>query len=110
MFVTIHHQISDPQKWEGVTKKMMSAIQQNRLPDGLKALMYLPAVDGKQADCLWEADSLKNLKGFIEAETSQAARNSYFEVNAQAANGLPGQEAPSTPEEEKVEEAMVQAA
>ena len=92
MIVTIHHQITDPKKWEQVTQTMTTLMEQNRLPQGLKALMYLPAADGRRADCLWEADSLEHLKSFLEPQTGQAARNEYFQVNAQGAVGLPGQE------------------
>ena len=110
MFVTIHHQITDPKKWEKATTGLMNLIQQSQLPSGLKALMFLPATDGRRADCLWEADSLEHLKAFLEPETGQAARNDYFQVSAQAAVGLPGHEIPATKQEMRTEEAMCQAA
>ena len=89
MHVVIHHQISDARKWETSYQHIMSMIQQHRLPTGLKALEYLPSVDGRKADCVWEAESLSALKMFIEGETTGAARNDYFEVRDQAAIGLP---------------------
>ncbi len=89
MHVVIHHQISDPMKWEQSEKKMMSLIQEHRLPAGLKPLEYLPSVDGRKADCVWEATSFGVLQKFIDSETAGAARNEYFEVKTQAAIGLP---------------------
>src|ERR1035438_145507 len=93
MHVSVHHIITDPQKWEQVTKNMMAAIEQGRLPQGLKPLMYLPTSDGRKADCLWEAQSVDTLKNFLEREIGSAARNEYFQINSGAAVGLPGQEA-----------------
>ena len=88
MHVVIRHYISDSAKWDRSTKNIMSLIEQQRLPSGLKPLEYLPSVDGRNAECLWEAKLLADVKQFVERETA-GARNEYFEVNAQAAIGLP---------------------
>ena len=88
MHVVIRHYISDPAKWDQSTKNIMSMIEQRRLPAGLKPLEYLPSVDGRNADCVWEAGSLGAVRNFIERETA-GARNEYFEVKQEAAIGLP---------------------
>jgi len=67
-------------------------LEQGRLPQGLKGLMYLPGTDGRKADCVWEAQSLDALKNFLDREIGTAARNDYFQINTAAAFGLPGQE------------------
>jgi hypothetical protein len=92
MHVSVHHTISDPQKWAQITSAMKTAVEQGRLPQGLKGLMYLPSADGRRADCLWEAPSVEAVKNFLEPETGAAARNEYFQVNSEAAMGLPAQE------------------
>jgi hypothetical protein len=92
MHVSVHHTITNPQQWEQVTQKMKTALEQNRLPQGLKGLMYLPSADGRKADCLWEAQSVDTLRNFLDREIGTAARNDYFQINSQAAFGLPGQE------------------
>jgi hypothetical protein len=92
MYVSVHHIITDPQKWEQVTKKMTTAVEQGGLPQGLKGLMYLPGTDGRKADCLWEAHSVDALRSFLDREIGTAARNEYFQINENAAFGLPGQE------------------
>jgi hypothetical protein len=89
MHAVIHHAINDPAKWEKASQNIMSMIQQCKLPKGLKALEYLPSVDGRKAVCVWEADSLDSLKKFIERESGGAARNEYFQVKTDAAVGLP---------------------
>jgi hypothetical protein len=91
MYVSVHHMITDPQKWGQVTHRMMAVVEQGQLPQGLKALMFLPGADGRKADCLWEAQSLDTLRNFLDGEIGTAARNDYFQINAAAAFGLPGQ-------------------
>jgi len=91
MFVVIHHNITDPQKWEQVTSKIGTLVERKQLPKGLCGLGYLPSTDGRHADCLWEADSLEHLQRFLEPEIATAARNEYFQVDAAHAFGLPGQ-------------------
>jgi hypothetical protein len=88
MHVVIHHYISDSAKWDRSTQNIMSMIEQQRLPAGLKPLQYLPTMDGRAADCLWEADSIGNLQRFVDRETA-GARNEYFQVKTEAAIGLP---------------------
>ena len=94
MHAVIHHNISDPAKWVECTKRMMALMEQHRLPKGLKPLEYLPSVDGRRADCVWEVDTLDSLKQFIDRETIGAARNEYFEVKTVDAIGLPKFEEP----------------
>jgi hypothetical protein len=89
MHAVIRHYISDPAKWDHTTKTIMSMIEQQRLPRGLKPLEYLPSVDGRKADCVWEAETLASLQQFLDRETGTAARNEYFEVNCTKAIGLP---------------------
>ena len=88
MHAVIRHYISDPVKWESSVKNIMSMIEQNRLPRGFKPLEFLPSIDGRNADCVWETESLGALQKFIDRETS-GARNEYFEVKGEAAIGLP---------------------
>ena len=92
MHVSVHHAITDPQKWEQATRKIMAKVEQGQVPQGMKGLMYLPSTDGRSADCLWEAQSVDALKSFLDREIGTAARNDYVKINTQAAFGLPGQE------------------
>ena len=89
MFVSIHHNITDPKKWEETTSKIGPMIEQGKLPKGVKPLFYLPSVDGRRADCVWEADSMDSLKRFLEPLTSPSAKNEYFQINVEHSFGLP---------------------
>ena len=88
MHVVIRHYVSDPVKWDRSVKNIMSMIEQHRLPTGVKPLVFLPSVDGRNADCVWEAESLGALQKFMDREAT-GARNEYFEVRDEGAIGLP---------------------
>ena len=89
MFVVIHHNITDTKRWGEITEKIGTMVERKQLPKGLCGLSYLPSTDGRHADCLWEVDSLDNLKRFLDPEIATAARNEYFQVDAAHAFGLP---------------------
>ncbi len=93
MIVGIHHNITDSKKWEETTNQIGPMIEQGRLPKGVKPLLYLPRTDGRQADCVWEADSMENLKRFLDPLTTTAAKNQYFQIDVEHAFGLPVQTA-----------------
>jgi hypothetical protein len=89
MHVVIRHHVLDPTRWDRSSRNILSLAEQHRLPAGLRPLAYLPSVDGRKADGVWEADSMLDLRRFVDRETIGAARNEYFAVNAEAAIGLP---------------------
>ena len=92
MHVTVHHTVTDSKKWEQGVKNIMTMSDQGRLPQGLKGLMFLPSVDGRKADCLWEANSLEALKRFLDHDTGAGAKNEYYQIDDARAFGLPGHE------------------
>ena len=92
MIVAIRHNITDPKKWEEAGNKIFPMIQEGKLPKGLKALCYLPGTDGRKADCVWETNSVEDLKRFLDPLTAPAARNEYIQINAEQAMGLPVEE------------------
>lgn len=106
MLVTVHHQIRDPKLWTETSRSVMTDMEQGRLPEGLKGLMYLPSRDGQKADCLWEADQLEHLKSFLDGRTGKVARNEYFEVDDSAAVGVPAHDQGMTSEAEGMEAVM----
>ena len=71
----------------------MAKIEQGKLPQGLKGLMYLPSTDGRRADCVWEAPSIDALKQFLDGQTGAAAKNEYIPIQTDAAFGLPTHQA-----------------
>ena len=89
MFVSIHHTITDPKKWEEAGKKLEPLIESGGFPKGVKPLFYLPSTDGRRADCVWEADSVDSLKQFLTPYVAGASQDEYFQVNTELAMGIP---------------------
>jgi hypothetical protein len=89
MHIGIQHIVNDAQKWEQGKQSVMSKIEGDTLPAGMKPLLFIPAANQKTAICVWEADSIDTVKKFIEREMGTAARNEYFEVDTKNAIGLP---------------------
>lgn len=88
MHCVIRHYINDTAKWDQSVKNIMGMIEQHRLPAGITPLVYLPSVDGRNADCVWSASSQADLRKFLHREM-MGARNEYFDVKEEAAIGLP---------------------
>jgi hypothetical protein len=88
MHCVIRHYINDSAKWNQSVKNIMGMMEQHRLPAGITPLVFLPSVDGRNADCVWSATSLADLRRFLDRETT-GARNEYFELKQEAAIGLP---------------------
>jgi hypothetical protein len=89
MFILMRHTITDARKWDEVSGEIGTLVEHGQLPKGLKALFYLPSTDGRNADCVWEADSLNDLKSFLDPKIASAARNEYYQINVEHSFGLP---------------------
>ncbi len=85
MFIVAEHKISNPEAFANAVKAAMQSI-----PAGLKLHQVLPNADGSSSVCLWEGDSVQKVKQVVEAAVGQFSSNTFFEVAASSAIGLPG--------------------
>ena len=83
MFIVVEHTITNP----GVFFELVS--KAGETPPGLKVLQFLPSKSKDRAVCLWEANSVEAVKGFLEPLSAQSSRNTYYPVDSAAAMGLP---------------------
>jgi hypothetical protein len=83
MFVVVEHTITNPEAFFGLVSKVGGA------PSGLKALQFFPSTSNDRAVCLWEANSLEAVKGFLEPLSAQSSRNTYYTVDSTKAMGIP---------------------
>jgi hypothetical protein len=81
--VAVIHSISDPDKFWG-------SADESEMPEGITLHSALPNGDGSRAVCVWEAESLDDVKQLVEDTVGDVSDNEYFEINAQNAQGLPG--------------------
>jgi len=86
MYVLVQHYVSDPQTfWSDVRYALAS------LPPHLVLHHTFPTADGSHAVCLWEADSVRDVKAFIETYVGHVSRNLYFEVENREGIGIPSE-------------------
>ena len=80
MYIVAQHRIKDPARF-------WSANPQGPGAPTLHAAY--PSNDKTNGVCLWEADSIDALRDSIDRLVGDAAENTYFEVDAGVAVGLP---------------------
>ena len=84
MFVVIEHDIVDPERFREAAE---AAIE--HIPSNLKLHQGLPSTDGTRGVCLWEADTLEEVRSYLERITGKYSKNRYWSVEVDRAIGLP---------------------
>lgn len=84
MFVLVEHYVSDVQTfWSAV----------RHAPPGRTGHIVLhhcfPTVDGTHAVCVWEGESIRDVRAFLESYVGHASRNLYFPVENASGIALP---------------------
>jgi hypothetical protein len=82
MFVVVEHTITNPDVFFRLAAKVGEA------PSGIKALQFFPSVSKDRAICVWQANSVDALKGFLEPMSAQSSRNTYYAIDSSKAMGL----------------------
>jgi hypothetical protein len=75
MYVLVQHYVSDPRTFWSDVRHALGA-----LPPTLLLHHVFPTPDGTHAVCIWEADSVRDVKAFIEAYVGHVSRNLYFQI------------------------------
>ena len=85
MHVVIQHRIKDPEQFfAGDPEEVASGG-----PPGVRGRQFVVSQDRTTAVCLWEADSVENLRQYMDGLTGDSAENTYLEVDAELSMGLP---------------------
>jgi hypothetical protein len=85
MYFVVHHHVVDREKFLATDPKDVAG----NAPAGVDVFHFLPASDASAADCLWEAESLDVLRDYLDPALRGVCENTYFEVDANHAMGLP---------------------
>lgn len=84
MFVLVEHYVNDVQTfWSAVRHALPAQTELIRLHH------CFPTPDGSHAVCVWEADSLRDVRAFLETYVGHASRNLYFSVENGSGVALP---------------------
>jgi len=84
MFIVVQHDITNKDAFFGAADRVTKDV-----PSGMKPIHFLPSTDSKKAVCLWEAQSLEAVKGFLEPKLGKSATNTYYAIDSKMAMGLP---------------------
>jgi hypothetical protein len=84
VFIVVQHDITNKDAFFGSAKDVVEGV-----PQGLKAVQFLPSTDSAKAVCLWEAQSVEAVKNYLEPKIGETARNTYYGVDNKGAMGLP---------------------
>jgi hypothetical protein len=82
MYVVVQHDFSDPQAAFSRGERL---IKNEGAPTGVRGLQFYPAKDGSGATCLWEADSVEDVQGYVDSTLGASSENLCYEVDADQA-------------------------
>lgn len=83
MFIAIHHEIHDPEKFQQCAEDVFP------LPEELHVHQFFPSEDLSTAACLYEAPSIEKLSAYLDKRLNEASTQHYFPVHTEQAIGLP---------------------
>jgi hypothetical protein len=84
MLIIAHHNIQDPGVFWSKAKDITS-----RLPENLKLHSVFPSKDMKTGTCIWEGPSAAEVQKFLDENVGNVSKNFCYEVDKEAAMGLP---------------------
>jgi hypothetical protein len=82
MYVVVYHQFKDPQAAFARGEKL---IKNEGAPSGVRGLQFYPSREGTAATCLWEANSVEDVRHYVDSALGDSSDNTCWEVNAEAA-------------------------
>ena len=86
MFIVVHHTITHP---ETAVARGQNLLDGNGAPSGVQVREFYPSRDKADVFCLWEGNSLEEVRDYVDGTMGDSSRQAYFEVDAVIARGLP---------------------
>ena len=84
MFIVVNHTITDP---ETAFVRGQNLLAGNGAPPGVQVREFYPSRDKADIFCLWEGNSLEEVRDYVDATLGDSSRNAYFEVDTEIARG-----------------------
>ena len=85
-YVTVYHRLTDAPT---AFARGANLLEGKDAPPGVRVLQFYPSEDQSAVACLWEADSMGTVREYVDSTLGDSSENSYFEVDADQARGLP---------------------
>ena len=86
MFIVVEHTVRDAAV---AFARGQNLLEGRGAPAGVQVRKFYPSTDQSAVICLWEGNSLKEVRDYVDATLGDAADNLYFEVDTEQALGLP---------------------
>jgi len=86
VFIVVQHTITDP---ETAFARGQNLLVGNDAPPSVRVREFYPSRDKAHVVCLWEGNSLGEVRDYVDATLGNSSQNAYFEVDAEIARGLP---------------------
>jgi hypothetical protein len=77
MYVVVQHRFKDAQTAFSRGERL---IKNEGAPAGVRGLQFYPARNGSGATCLWEADSVEDVQGYVDSTLGDSSENFCYEV------------------------------
>ena len=58
------------------------------MPKHMKLLALLPTKDLARVTCVWQADSIREVRSYVEPIVKEATRNAYVELDSRLVQGV----------------------
>ncbi len=84
MFIVVQHNITNKDVFFGAGEAVV-----NDAPPGIKTIQFFPSTDREQAVCLWECDSINEVRDYLDQKLGGSSQNTYYAVDSSIAMGLP---------------------
>ncbi|HET8822319.1 MAG TPA: hypothetical protein VFM57_12280 [Thermoleophilaceae bacterium] len=82
MYVVAQHEIKDQKTAFSQGEKL---IRNEGAPEGVRGLQFYPSTDGSAVTCLWEAESVEAVQGYVDSTLGDSSQNTCYEVDADQA-------------------------
>ena len=86
MFIVVQHTIKEAPT---AFARGQNLIEGRGAPAGVQVRKFYPSADQSAVFCLWEGDSIDEVREYVDATLGDASDNAYFEVDTEQAMGLP---------------------
>jgi hypothetical protein len=82
MYVVAQHIIKDA---ETAFARGQSLIKGEGAPSGVRVLQFYPSIDDAAVTCLWEAESVRDVRQYVDSTLGDSSENTCYEADADRA-------------------------
>ncbi len=86
MFIVVQHAIKQAPE---AFARGQDLLEGRGAPAGVQVRKFYPSTDQSAVFCLWEGNSVGELRAYVDATLGDSSENTYFEIDTEQALGLP---------------------